>query len=267
MSAALANLVPHPTRWRHVVSYMLSVYRREWQGSVFSAFIEPLIVLAGLGIGLGALVGDRAAAITGGVSYVAYIAPALMASSAMNLGASEAAWPVLARIQWVRVYHAILATPLNAADVMVGAIAFMGGKLLFTGAFFAAVLVATGIASSPLGALGMVAATALTGLAFAAPVTAFSVTRHNDQGFAFIFRMIITPLAFFSGTYFPIENLPQAAQVVSWLTPLAHGVALDRALALGRPLPEAWLHIAILVVWAIGGTAVASVLFRRRMLS
>jgi len=97
---------------------MLAVYRREWQGSVFSAFIEPLVVLAGLGIGLGVLVGDKAAAITGGVSYVAYIAPALMASSAMNLGAGEAAWPILARVAWVRIYHAIVATPLNAADVM-----------------------------------------------------------------------------------------------------------------------------------------------------
>lgn len=266
MSAAFAQLLPHPTRWRHVVGYMLSVYRREWQGSLFSAFIEPLVILAGLGIGLGVLVGNRAESITGGVSYVAYIAPALMASSAMTLGASEASWPILARIQWVRVYHAILATPLNAADVMVGAIAFMGGKLLFTAAFFAAVLFAFGIAANPLGAVATVAATALTGLAFAAPVTAYSVTRQNDQGFAFVFRMIITPLGFFSGTYFPIENLPLPAQAIAWLTPLAHGVALDRAFALGRPLADAWLHIAVLLAWAIGGTAAAAVLFRRRML-
>lgn len=266
MSAAFAQLLPHPTRWRHVVNYMLSVYRREWQGSLFSAFIEPLVILAGLGIGLGVLVGDRAATITGGVSYVAYIAPALMASSAMNLGASEAAWPILARIQWVRVYHAILATPLNAADVMVGAIAFVGGKLVFTASFFAAVLLGFGIVSGLPGALGTVAASALTGLAFAAPITAFSVTRQNDQGFAFLFRMIITPLSFFSGTYFPIETLPAPAQAIAWLTPLAHGVALDRAFALGRPLPDAWIHVAALLAWTIGGTIVASVLFRRRML-
>ena len=92
---------------------MLSVYRREWQGSVFSGFIEPLVVLAGLGIGLGVLVGDKAAEITGGVSYVAYIAPALMISSAMNLATSEAAWPILARVAWVRIYHAMVATPLK----------------------------------------------------------------------------------------------------------------------------------------------------------
>lgn len=245
---------------------MLAVYRREWQGSVSSAFIEPLVVLAGLGIGLGVLVGDKAAAITGGVSYVAYIAPALMASSAMNLGAGEAAWPILARVAWVRIYHAIIATPLNAADVMVGAIAFIVGKVAFAATFFAGVLLLTGIATNPLGALGMTGISILTAYAFAAPMVAFSVTQKSDQGFAFLFRLIITPLTFFSGTYFPIENLPFAVQVLSWCTPLAHGVALSRALALGTPLTNLGLHLAALLLWGIVGTVAAIYLFRKRML-
>ena len=137
---------------------------------------------------------------------------------------------------------------------------------IFAATFFAGVLLATGIATSPLGALTMIGVSTLTGLAFAAPITAFSVTQKTDQGFAFIFRLIITPLTFFSGTYFPIENLPGPAQAIAWLTPLAHGVALDRAFALDRPLPDAWVHVAVLLAWAIGGTMVASVLFRRRML-
>jgi len=245
---------------------MIAVYRREWQGSVFSGFIEPLVVLAGLGIGLGVLVGDKAAEITGGVSYVAYIAPALMASSAMNLATSEAAWPILARVAWVRIYHAIVATPLNAADVMVGAIAFIVGKVAFAAAFFAGVLLVTGIATSPTGALGMIAVSVLTAFAFGAPMAAFSVTQKSDQGFAFLFRLIITPLTFFSGTYFPIENLPDWAQFISWCTPLAHGVALSRGLALGVETPNALAHALILVAWTVGGTVVASILFRRRML-
>lgn len=258
--------LPHPTRWRHVVGYMVAVYRREWVGSVFSGFVEPLVVLAGLGIGLGVLVGDRAAEITGGVSYVTYIAPALMASQAMQFGAGEAAWPILGRIMWVRIYHAMVATPLKPTDIIVGAIAFIGGKVAFAATFFAGVLLATGIATSPLGALTMIGVSTLTGLAFAAPITAFSVTQKTDQGFAFIFRLIITPLTFFSGTYFPIENLPEWAQFISWCTPLAHGVALSRGLALGVETPNALAHAGILAAWAIGGTVVASVLFRRRML-
>ena len=258
--------LPHPTRWRHVTYYMISVFRREWRGSVFSGFIEPIVVLAGLGIGLGVLVGDRAAELTGGVSYVTYIAPALMASQAMQFGAGEAAWPVLARIMWARTYHAMVATPLNPSDVIVGAIVFMGWKVGFAAAFFASVLLVAGIATSSLGALAMVGVSTLTGLAFAAPITAFSVTQKTDQGFAFIFRLIITPLTFFSGTYFPIENLPDWAQVISWCTPLAHGVALSRGLALGVETPYALAHALILVAWTVGGTVVASILFRRRML-
>jgi lipooligosaccharide transport system permease protein len=264
--ATIGAYLPHPTRWRHVVGYMVAVYRREWAGSVFSGFVEPLVVLAGLGIGLGVLVGDRAAEITGGVSYVTYIAPALMASQAMQFGAGEAAWPILGRIMWVRIYHAMVATPLKPTDIIVGAIAFIGGKVAFAATFFAGVLLATGIATSPLGALTMIGVSTLTGLAFAAPITAFSVTQKTDQGFAFIFRLIITPLTFFSGTYFPIENLPEWAQFISWCTPLAHGVALSRGLALGVETPNALAHAGILAAWAIGGTVVASVLFRRRML-
>ena len=264
--ATIGAYLPHPTRWRHVVGYMVAVYRREWVGSLFSGFVEPLVVLAGLGIGLGVLVGDRAAEITGGVSYVTYIAPALMASQAMQFGAGEAAWPILGRIMWVRIYHAMVATPLKPTDIIVGAIAFIGGKVAFAATFFAGVLLATGIATSPLGALTMIGVSTLTGLAFAAPITAFSVTQKTDQGFAFIFRLIITPLTFFSGTYFPIENLPEWAQFISWCTPLAHGVALSRGLALGVETPNALAHAGILAAWAIGGTVVASVLFRRRML-
>jgi lipooligosaccharide transport system permease protein len=264
--AAIREAAPHPTRWRHIVGYMLAVYRREWQGSVFSGFIEPIVVLAGLGIGLGVLVGEKAAEITGGVSYVAYIAPALMVSSAMNLATSEAAWPILARVAWVRIYHAIIATPLNAADVMVGAIAFIVGKVAFAAAFFAGVLLITGITTSPEGALGMLAVSILTAFAFGAPMAAFSVTQKSDQGFAFLFRLIITPLTFFSGTYFPIENLPFAAQVLSWCTPLAHGVALSRALALGTPLTNLGIHVAALLLWGIVGTIAAIYLFRKRML-
>jgi lipooligosaccharide transport system permease protein len=245
---------------------MVAVYRREWVGSVFSGFVEPLVVLAGLGIGLGVLVGDRAAEITGGVSYVAYIAPALMASQAMQFGAGEAAWPILGRIMWVRIYHAMVATPLKPTDIIVGAIAFIGGKVAFAATFFAGVLLVTGIATSPLGALAMIGVSTLTGLAFAAPVTAFSVTQKTDQGFATIFRLIITPLTFFSGTYFPIENLPEWAQLISWCTPLAHGVALSRGLALGVETPDALAHAGVLAAWAIGGTVIASILFRRRML-
>jgi lipooligosaccharide transport system permease protein len=112
----------------------------------------------------------------------------------------------------------------------------------------------------------MIAVSVLTAFAFGAPMAAFSVTQKSDQGFAFLFRLIITPLGFFSGTYFPIENLPFAAQVLSWFTPLAHGVALSRSMALGTPVTYIWFHVGALLLWGIVGTVVAIYLFRKRML-
>ena len=140
------------------------------------------------------------------------------------------------------------------------------GKIAFASTFFAAVLLLAGIATSPIGAVGAIGVSILTSFAFAAPIVAFSVTQKSDQGFAFIFRLIITPLAFFSGTYFPIENLPFAAQLLAWCTPLAHAVALSRAALLGTELAAVWLHVAALLLWGIVGTIAAIYLFRKRML-
>ena len=129
--STIGAYLPHPTRWRHVTYYMISVFRREW---------------------------------TGGVSYVAYIAPALMASQAMQFGTGEAGWPILGRIMWVRIYHAMVATPLKPTDIIVGAIAFIGGKVAFAAAFFAGVLFFAGIGTSAQGALAMIGVSTLTGL-------------------------------------------------------------------------------------------------------
>ena len=115
-------------------------------------------------------------------------------------------------------------------------------------------------------AVGAIGVSILTSFAFAAPIVAFSVTQKSDQGFSFIFRLIITPLAFFSGTYFPIENLPFAAQILAWCTPLAHAVALNRASVLGTELTAVGFHVAALLAWGIAGTIAAIYLFRKRML-
>jgi lipooligosaccharide transport system permease protein len=129
---------------------------------------------------------------------------------------------------------------------------------------FLVVLTLFGIPRSPLALLAIPAAV-LTGLAFAAPIIAFSATRHNDSGFAALFRFIINPLFLFSGTFFPVSRLPDAVQWVAAATPLYHGVALVRGAVLDS-MPSTWpLHLAYLLAF-LGATGyVAYRLLRRRL--
>jgi len=110
-------------------------------------------------------------------------------------------------------------------------------------------------------------AAVLTGLAFGMPMAAWTATRERETSFSIIFRFVITPLFLFSGTFFPVSQLPPAVQPIAWLTPLFHGVALTRALALGESMePAAWLiHLGYLVACVVIGTVLALRTFRKRL--
>jgi lipooligosaccharide transport system permease protein len=127
------------------------------------------------------------------------------------------------------------------------------------------VIVVVGAAASPLVVLAVPVAV-LTAMAFAAPIMAFTATQTGDGGFNALFRFGITPLFLFSGTFFPIENLPPFLQPVAWITPLYHGVAAARSLSLGHIEPEGLaVHIAVLVAVAGAGLFAARITFRRRL--
>jgi lipooligosaccharide transport system permease protein len=126
---------------------------------------------------------------------------------------------------------------------------------------------AVGATRSPIGVLS-IGAGVLTGVAFGAPIMAFSATQSRDTGFAALTRFVITPLFLFGGTFFPLERLPLALQVVAWTTPLAHGVALSRGLALGTiTLGPALLHTVVPLLYIVAGTVAAVVLMRRRLVT
>jgi lipooligosaccharide transport system permease protein len=130
---------------------------------------------------------------------------------------------------------------------------------------FLVVIVVLGAASSPLVILAVPVAV-LTALAFAAPIMAFTATQDGDSGFNALFRFGITPLFLFSGTFFPIENLPFFLRPLAWMTPLYHGVAAARELSLGQVEPVGLtVHIAALLVVATAGLTVARITFRRRL--
>ncbi len=246
--------------------HWLFQYRRVWRGTVISGFVLPFMTLAGMGLGLGSFIDDRAGPdALGGASYLAFIAPGLLAATAMMAAAFESTYPVLGSIKWDRVYYAMLATPLRARDVALGHLSWVGARLFVVSAFYLLVIALFGAVESWWGVLAIPAAT-LTGLAFAAPIFAFSASVERDSGFALIFRFVVTPMFLFSGTFFPVSQLPLLLEYVAYVTPLWHGVELCRGMTLGEiGFTAAVGHTAYLGLWVVVGGWLALRAFRRRL--
>jgi lipooligosaccharide transport system permease protein len=185
----------------------------------------------------------------------------------MQSGSFESTYPVLGAIKWDKTYEAVLATPAGIRDILVGHLLYIGLRLTTSASLFLAVLVLFGAAASPLVVLALPAAV-LTGLAFAAPITAFAARLENDTGFSALQRFLILPMFLFSGTFFPVSQLPVFFEWVAYVTPLWHGVALSRGLALGTLDPgSALLHVGYLALWFAVGTVLALRSFRKRLVS
>jgi lipooligosaccharide transport system permease protein len=242
-------------------------YRRTFRASLFSSFLTPVLFLAAMGLGLGTYVDQGGTSLLGDLSYVEFLAPGLLAATLMQGAAFESTFPIMGGLVWNRVYHAMYATPIEPRDVALGNLAWIAARLTMVAIVFTLVIVAFGAARSPLIVLAIPAAV-LTGMAFAGPIVAFSATQRTPEKFNAVFRFGITPLSLFSGTFFPIGNLPDAIEPLAWLSPLFHGVELTRALALGTvgQAPVAMLaHAIVLTAIAVAGAAAAVVSVRRRL--
>ena len=253
--------------WRWVESEAIG-YRRVWRGTVISSFVNPILFLTAMGLGLGTLVDSGGDDL--GVPYLAFVATGLLAATAMQTSAGEGAFPVMAGIKWRKGFHGAITTPLGPSDIVVGMMIWGAIRLTFVLTVFALVSVVFG--ALDLGpALLAVPPAILTGLAFQSSVTAYTVTRENEISLSTLFRFGIIPLFLFSGTFFPISQLPQPLQVVAYFTPLFHGVELVRKIALPgadssivTTLPV-WVHVAYLTVMAVTGTALAARWLGRRL--
>jgi lipooligosaccharide transport system permease protein len=258
----------------HVFEHRVLLYRRTWRGTLFSSFLSPALFLAAMGIGLGTYVDQSGGVAAGGASglgsgiaYAAFLAPGLLAATVMQSAAFEATFPIIGGLNWQRTFHAMYATPLSARDIALGNLLWIAIRMAMIASVFSLVIVALGAAHSPLVVLGIPVAV-LTGMAFAAPITAFSATQRTPNRFNVIFRFIVVPLFLFSGTFFPIESLPELVRPVAWLSPLWHGVDLSRGLVLGTAgqQPAVMLvHVAVLAAIVAVSTWVAIRTIERRL--
>jgi len=242
-------------------------YKRTWRGSAVSSVLQPVLFLAAMGLGLGSLVNRGHTTALGGVTYLVFLAPALLAAAAMQTAVMESAWPVLAAVKWLKTYDAMLASPLRVRDLLAGHLTWIGLRVLMVCTVFLAVMAVFGAIKSPEAVL-LIPAGLLTGLAFAAPVAAYSVTLERDSGLTALFRFGVMPMFLFSGTFFPVTQLPAALRVVAYITPLWHGVDLCRHLALGEASFLGSLgHVAYLFLWFGGGCVIALTTYRRRLVT
>lgn len=248
-----------------VFQHHLTLYRRVWKGSVFNSFLAPVFFLGSFGIGLGSLISHAQLATLGGLSFAAFVAPGMLVNAAMLTASSESMFPIMARVQWMRTYDAMLASPLGLTDLVGGELLWQVFRLSTVSAVFFVVMLAFHTVASPLGVLAMPVGV-LTGLAFSLPIMAWAVLQHVDSWFAVVYRFVITPLFILGGTFFPISRLPVFVQPIAWLTPLAHGVALARGLTSGTAtLVPSLLHLAVLLVFTTIGLIAARMTFKARL--
>jgi lipooligosaccharide transport system permease protein len=250
--------------WRALRAWF-TVYRRIWRSSVFSSVLGPLLYLGAMGFGLGSLIDRHGTATIGGVPYLTFVAPAILAMQAMQTALSEGTFPVYGAVRWDYRYIAARATPLRPADIYRGHVLFIGIRLAMTSAIFLAIAASFGSVRSAWGVAALPAAV-LTGVAFAAPVTAWAITVNRDTAFNYAFRFGMTPLMLFSGTFFPLSGLPAWLRLVAYATPLWHGVALCRELTLGTPAPgSVAIHVGYLVALTGAGLYAGARSYTRRL--
>jgi lipooligosaccharide transport system permease protein len=248
-----------------VYEYWLMQYKRTWRGTAVTSVVNPVFYLGALGIGLGTLV-NKSGGDEIGVSYIDFVAPGLLASTAMIIASGESSWPVMGSIKWTRQYFAMLATPLGPRDILVGHQFWMTTRVASTTAVYLIVIAAFGGVNSWYGLLALPAAV-LLGAAFTAPFAAYAATQDSDAAFVPVNRFVIVPMFLFSGTFFPASRLPLLLEWVAYATPLWHGVDLCRELTLGHV--HAWRalgHVAYLSLFVIGGLIWAEHTYKERLL-
>lgn len=239
------------------------VYRRTWI-VIVSGFFEPLFYLLALGFGLGRMVGEVPGPDGTPIPYAVFVAPALLASSAMNGAVFDATINIFFKLVYARTYDAMLTTPIGVADIAVGEIAWalIRGTLYATG--FMVVMLLFGLVLSPWGVL-VIPAAMLIGWAFAAAGMAATTFMRSWQDFDLV-QLVILPLFLFSATFYPITAYPDALQIVVRLTPLYQGVDLIRGLTTGAVGPVSLVHVAYLVVMGLVGLAITSRRLERLLL-
>ncbi|MBX4968878.1 ABC transporter permease [Rhizobium binae] len=245
----------------------LAVWRRNylaWKkaalASILGNLADPIIYLFGLGAGLGVMVGH-----VDGVSYTAFLAAGMIATSAMTAATFETIYAAFGRMQGQRTWEAMLYTQLRLGDIVVGEMAWAATKASLAGTGIGIVAAMLGYTHwlSLLYALPVIA---LTGFAFASLGMVVTALAPSYDYFIFYQTLVITPMLFLSGAVFPIDQLPVAFQQLAAFLPLAHAVDVIRPTMLGQSIANVCLHIGVLCIYIVVPFFLSTALLRRRLM-
>lgn len=246
MTLALPSLRIAMRVWRR----NLRVYSKIWRNTLLPLFFDPLLYLMAMGFGLGTYL-----ATINGVPYKEFIAPGLCASAVMWGAAFEVAWNAWFRMEELRLYDAMLVTPVEVEDLVTGEVLWAATRAVIYGTVFLIVIALVGLVSS-WWALAMPPFLFLGGLCFATIGLAYTSLIPKMDYYTFYFTLFITPMFLFGGIFFPYDQLPDWAQVVAWFTPLYHLVSIARELATGPDglsilANASWLAVLTLLLFAV----------------
>lgn len=251
--------VPSLRRALRMVQRSLMVYRHGWM-VIVSGFFEPLFYLLSLGIGLGGMVPD-----VGGISYLAFVAPGLLASSCMNGAVSDGFFNIWFKLHYQKTYDGILATPMRVSDVALGELFWALSRGSLYAVTFLVLVAVLGevwgprILLSPTALLAAPAAFIAAASFSAMALLLTSVVSRREQ-FDYVMGLIVMPMFLFSGIFFPVSQMPWTVRWVFQVVPLYHAVELLRGLTTGHVTPVLLWHLTFLV---LGGAAAFVVAMRR----
>jgi len=237
-------------RARRLVERNIMVYRHQWI-IILSGVFEPIFYLAGIGLGLGGII--REVPLPNGqvVAYAAYVAPALVATAAMNGAVFETIFNVFFKLNYAKTYDGVLATPMGITEIAIGEMLWaLMRAALYAVAMFVIMLV-MGLILSPLGIL-MIPAALLVAAAFAAAGLAGTSYLRTVNDFDVPMGLVVMPMFLFSGTFFPISFYPLPIQIFMQATPLYHAISLIRGLSTGIVgTAQAWDLVYLVAFFAV----------------
>lgn len=252
----------------YVTEHMVRAMRAYGWTIIVGALGQPILYLLGLAVGLAALIDAPIVENGVEVSYLVFVAPALLMTAAISVASEEFSYPVMAGFKWRRYFFGFSASALSPGQIAGGVVAGASARIIFVVVAYYAFLWIFGAVPDPATGWLTIPIGLLAGLAFGIPYMAYAASITEDKGqIALVQRFIFMPMFLFSGTFYPLATLPLWLQWIGWVSPLWHATELGRIVTYGKPTEPFMIvvHVGYLLVLSIGGYLVGRRLFGRRL--